>query len=147
MNAVRATGACPPDQPLRCASESRQLGQTLVEFALILTMFLMLLMGIVDLGRGVMAQNSLSHAAREGARRGIYAETTDAQIRQAVRAQEGLAVGLTDGQIDVVPTGSRQPGSVVTVTVRYTFTAVTPMMNAFIPGGLQLSASAQSVVQ
>jgi hypothetical protein len=43
-------------------------GQALVEFALIIPIFLVLLLGIFDFGRVVWASNSLAHAAREGAR-------------------------------------------------------------------------------
>jgi Flp pilus assembly protein TadG len=43
-------------------------GQALVEFALVVPIFLALLMGIVDFGRVVWASNSLASAAREGAR-------------------------------------------------------------------------------
>lgn len=43
-------------------------GQTLVEFALVIPIFLSLLMGIADLGRVVWAYNSVASAAREGAR-------------------------------------------------------------------------------
>lgn len=43
-------------------------GQALVEFALIIPIFLSLLMGIADLGRVVWAYNSLASSAREGAR-------------------------------------------------------------------------------
>ncbi len=46
----------------------RSRGQTLVEFALVIPIFLSLLMGIADLGRVVWAYNSLASAAREGAR-------------------------------------------------------------------------------
>lgn len=43
-------------------------GQTLVEFALILPIFLLMLFGLVDVGRIVYANSTLSQAAREGAR-------------------------------------------------------------------------------
>ncbi len=43
-------------------------GQALVEFALVIPMFLAMLFGIVDLGRVVWANNSLANAAREAAR-------------------------------------------------------------------------------
>jgi len=43
-------------------------GQALLEFALILPLFLIMLMGVIDVGRAIWAQNSLSSAAREGAR-------------------------------------------------------------------------------
>ena len=43
-------------------------GQALVEFALVLPVFLMVLFGIIDGGRYVFQNNVLSQAAREGAR-------------------------------------------------------------------------------
>jgi len=43
-------------------------GQTLVEFALILPIFILLLVSIFDLGRVVWANDTLSNAAREAAR-------------------------------------------------------------------------------
>jgi len=43
-------------------------GQALVEFALVLPVFLMMLFGIIDGGRYVFQNNVLSQAAREGAR-------------------------------------------------------------------------------
>jgi len=46
----------------------RSAGQALVEFTLIIPIFLSLLMGIFDFGRVVWASNSLASAAREGAR-------------------------------------------------------------------------------
>lgn len=46
-------------------------GQTLVEFALVMPIFLMLLIGIFDLGRVVWANDTLASAAREGVRYAI----------------------------------------------------------------------------
>jgi len=46
----------------------RSAGQALVEFSLVIPLFLSLLMGIFDFGRVVWASNSLASAAREGAR-------------------------------------------------------------------------------
>jgi Flp pilus assembly protein TadG len=43
-------------------------GQALVEFALIVPVFILLLVGLFDLGRGVFAFNTISNAAREAAR-------------------------------------------------------------------------------
>ena len=50
---------------------SRGTGQALVEFSLVLPIFLAILMGAVDLGRVVWASDSLAAAAREAARYGI----------------------------------------------------------------------------
>jgi Flp pilus assembly protein TadG len=48
--------------------QHRSRGQALVEFSLILPIFLVMLMGVVDVGRAIWAQSSLAAAAREGAR-------------------------------------------------------------------------------
>jgi hypothetical protein len=49
-------------------ARNRTAGQALVETALVMPIFLMLLMGIVDLGRAVWATTSLASAAREATR-------------------------------------------------------------------------------
>ena len=46
----------------------RSAGQALVETALVLPLFLILLLGIVDTGRAIWATTSLASAAREAAR-------------------------------------------------------------------------------
>ncbi len=51
-------------------SSQAQRGQGLVEMALILPVFLLVLIGIFDAGRAVYANSALSQAAREGARLG-----------------------------------------------------------------------------
>jgi Flp pilus assembly protein TadG len=45
-------------------------GQTLVEFALVLPIFFLLLFGVIDMGRFVYMNSTLSQAAREAARVG-----------------------------------------------------------------------------
>jgi hypothetical protein len=52
-------------------------GQALVEFAIILPVFILLLVGIFDLGRVVWANNSLATAAREAARFAMVHGGTD----------------------------------------------------------------------
>jgi Flp pilus assembly protein TadG len=49
---------------------ARRRGQSLVEFALVLPIFLLLIMGVIDAGRLVYMNSTLSNAAREGARTG-----------------------------------------------------------------------------
>jgi Flp pilus assembly protein TadG len=46
----------------------RTRGQSLVEFALVLPIFILMLFGLVDMARLVHANSALSQAAREGAR-------------------------------------------------------------------------------
>jgi Flp pilus assembly protein TadG len=49
----------------------RSRGQSLAEFALVLPIFLLIVMALFDLGRGVFIYNGLTNAAREGARLAI----------------------------------------------------------------------------
>ena len=49
-------------------SGERRSGQSLVEFSLVLPIFILMLFGVVDVGRLIYANAALSQAAREGAR-------------------------------------------------------------------------------
>jgi Flp pilus assembly protein TadG len=74
---------------------SGQRGQSLVEFAVSSVVLLLLVGGLVDIGRSVYVQESLSNAAREGARHGAWFDAPnlshpyqyDAEIKAAVDAE------------------------------------------------------------
>lgn len=54
----------------RFGSRRTEHGQGLVEFALVFPVFLLLIFGIIDIGRYVYITNAFNEAAREGARYG-----------------------------------------------------------------------------
>jgi Flp pilus assembly protein TadG len=58
---------------IRRGARDRSRGQALVEFALVIPIFLFILFAIVDLGRYVYSLNALNEAARESARTGSVA--------------------------------------------------------------------------
>jgi Flp pilus assembly protein TadG len=60
--------------PRRNRPAKQDLGQTLVEFALVFPVLLLLIFGIIDVGRYVYVANSFNEAAREGARFGSVAQ-------------------------------------------------------------------------
>ena len=71
-------------------SSSGQRSQALIEFALISPVLLLLVFGIIDIGRAVFYYDTLAHAAREGAREAVSASTplpTDASVLAAVTQQ------------------------------------------------------------
>ena len=70
--------------------QRRERGQSLVEFALILPVLVLILMGLFDLGRAVFAYNSVSEAARNGARVAIVNQT----LADICVVAAGRAVGL-----------------------------------------------------
>jgi Flp pilus assembly protein TadG len=53
-----------------------QKSQALIEFALISPVLLLLLFGIIDIGRAVFYYDTVNHAAREGARTAVRASNT-----------------------------------------------------------------------
>ena len=63
-------------------SQFRARGQTLVEFALVIPIFLLLLFALLDFGRVIYAQQTITNDAREGARKGLVA-ANDTTINQA----------------------------------------------------------------
>jgi len=64
----RRTAIRPPDHPAGRLGRARQRGQSLVEFAIVLTPLMLLMMGIVQLGLVFNAYITLSNATREAAR-------------------------------------------------------------------------------
>lgn len=68
-------------------------GQALVEFAFVIPVFLLLFMAVVDLGTAVFSYNSLTNAAREGARLAIVNQD---QASIIARAEEQLAIAEID---------------------------------------------------
>jgi hypothetical protein len=72
-------------------------GQSLVEFALVLPIFLLLIMGVIDVGRYAYMSSTLSNAAREGARTG----SVEASWKGSINAACGGAAGLKCPASDV----------------------------------------------
>lgn len=132
--------------PTRRARSQR--GSAIVEGALCLTVFLMLIFGIMDFGRAVFGYNFVSAGAREGSR---YAMTRGASSGRIATASavtayvKTWAVGLDPTAISVNTTWTpdNQPGSVVKVNVQYTFQPIVPYMPS---GSLTVQATSQMLI-
>lgn len=126
-------------------------GQTLAEFALVLPVLLLVMMGILDFGRAVFAYNTLSNAARDGARVAIVDQTVVGGIPAGAQRAADQATGLgVDPSTDVV-VEYKQPGGTVdcpnhslgctaSVAVSHEFTAITPIIGNIL-GPIDLEAS------
>ncbi len=102
--------------------DARDRGAAAVEFALLLPMLLLLVCGIVDFGRALNAQITLTQAAREGARLAALSEAN------VVSRTQTAATGLSPVTVTVTacPSGSG-PTANATVQVSYAFSFVTPI--------------------
>ena len=72
----------------------------MVEFALIVTIFVLVLMGIFDFGRGIFAFNTINQAAREGARLAIVDQTIAHIQAEAIQTGVSLDLGTADVLVD-----------------------------------------------
>ena len=68
--------------------------QSLVEFAILLPIFMLVVLGIFDLGRVIYTLSALHNAAREGAR---YGAVNHCDTPGIVATARHFAVGLGDG--------------------------------------------------
>jgi hypothetical protein len=132
-------------------THSEKRGQALVEFALILPILVLLLLGVFDFGRAIYAFNTVNNAARQGARLAIVDQTvTHVQDRAASQAVN-LGVDADDVEVDfrdlatpdtpgscagAVPGDDNNVGSIVfciaVVSVPYEYEAVTPLIGNLV---------------
>jgi len=131
-------------------AKSHERGQSLIEFAFMSVVILILMLGIFDLGRAYFTYLALQDAAGEGASFGSVYPTqvtgSDANnITYRVRnsAPTGLLVDLQNAQVSVQTTGT-EPGDQITVTVTTDYQLLTPFVGSIV-GSQTLPLSAESV--
>jgi Flp pilus assembly protein TadG len=142
-------------------------GQALVEFSLALIPFVLILLGIFDLGRGIYMNNGVSEAAREIARATAVhpCDTSSCTLGNSsetlavVETQKGLIPGMGSAASsvtfacttvsDVVVTGNPSCSSdnnetlYIRVTVQVPFSVLTPVLSMVAPSTLQSTAHIQ----
>jgi Flp pilus assembly protein TadG len=147
--------------PGRQRSE-RTSGQALVEFSLALIPFLLILMGIFDLGRGIFMSSGVNQAAREIARTSAVhpcdtsscALGNSAEIADTINSQRKLVPGLSSPTSSVtfscttvsdvpISGASCASGNYVKVTVRVPFAVATPVLSMVAPTTLVSTAHVQ----
>jgi ABC-type transport system involved in Fe-S cluster assembly fused permease/ATPase subunit len=110
-------------------------GQALVEFALVLPLLILVMVGLFDLGRAVYADSTLSNAARAGSRVAIVNQNVS-EI-QAAAVTKAAALDLLPADVSVSfrsdPTDSSSTctpmriGCVAFVTVSYQYHPAVPI--------------------
>jgi len=111
---------------------NRERGAAAVEFALVLPVLLLLVLGMLEFSRAYNVQISLTSAAREGAR--VMAIHDDPTMAQNAAVAAAPSVALTTAQVAVSPSScSANPGATVNVTITYPLTLMTGWFGASIP--------------
>jgi Flp pilus assembly protein TadG len=98
-------------------------GAALVEFAIVLSLLVMLVFGIVEFGRAYNAQITLTHATREGVR--VLAITQDSAAARAATA--GAATTLDPSKL-TISTAECSPGYPTQVVASYPFFLSIPLV-------------------
>ena len=105
-------------------------GQSLTEFALVLPLLLLLLLGTIEFGRILGTYLMMANLSREGARAAAVGES-DAVIEEKIYS----AAPLLDPErlyIDISPSPPRERGSAVTVKLDYSVPLIAPLPSVII---------------
>jgi Flp pilus assembly protein TadG len=107
----------------------RDRGAAAVEFALILPLLMLLVFGIIDFGRALNAQITLTQAAREGARLDALGQSNAAVVSRTQTAATGLNLNAPNGSVTETQVCMPNAGATADaqVTVSYQFSFITPV--------------------
>ena len=131
----------------------RGQGQSLVEFALVLPIFLLLFFAVVDLGSAVFTFNSLTNAAREGARLAIVNQDNASIIARAETQVSVAEINAPNVSIDFYQQVNGAPdlsstcspaavGCLAVVSFESTYRPLTPIIgNILFKNGVTFKAT------
>ena len=147
--------ALPPPASGRLARRRRERGQGLIEFSLMAIFLVILMMGVLDLGRAYFTYLALKDAAQEGAyfgsafpqcvaSAGACADPNNIPFRVRHSANGGLVDWAGPGaHITITLPPVVQAGESLTVTISYQYQMLTPLVGT-IANGQVLTLTAQS---
>jgi hypothetical protein len=155
----------------RRSARRRSPGQTLVEFALVIGIFLVMILALFDFGRAVFGTSSLGNAARMGARTAIVNQNAGAIRSRA--ADQAVALGLDRSAVACTagtptsaptPTGdsgtcvefrttdlsgtcsSIELGCIAVVTTKWTYIPITPVAGQLF-GQIALTSTSRMPIE
>jgi len=112
-------------------------GQSLVEFALVVPLVILILMAIIEFGFMFNAYITISNASREGARLGALGSNDTAVVTRVV----DTSVALDPSKISVIITpANRSRGDMIRVQVNYNYVLITPIISSVLSPFIDLEA-------
>ena len=137
----------------RVPSSDRSRGQALVEFALVIPIFLLFLVALFDVGRAVFAYNTLTNAAREGARLAIVNQYEPSIIQHAKNSSAIIELDVPNVEVDfyqvnddgtpdkTTPCALVAVGCLAVVSFQATYHPITPIVsNIMFKNGVTFTA-------
>jgi len=135
-----------------------------VEFALLVPVLILILLGTVDAGRLIFAYNAVSNAAREGGRTAIVNQTPEEVRQRAAEQATVLAISPADpggcpttpqpqgicfvlrARDGVGPCPTPSIGCTAIVSAKWEYRAITPIVGDLL-GPMSVSATTQQLVE
>ncbi|WP_457963121.1 pilus assembly protein [Arthrobacter sp. D1-29] len=114
--------------------EQSERGAVAVEFAILLPLLLMLVLGTIEFGRAYNAQITLTNAAREGVRVMAIAKDQAGARTAAKNAAAAVSSGIPDSDI-TLSTTICSTGDQVTLTINYNLSTITGIAGPFAMTG------------
>ena len=93
------------------SSSDRRRGAVTVEMALVLPIFISLVLGIIEFGRGFMVAQLVTNAAREGARRAIVDGSTNSDVTSYIQTFLHTSSNVATGDVSVTITVTPAAGN------------------------------------
>jgi len=142
-------------------TKANDSGQALLEVAICLTLFVILVIGTMDFGFLFYTQLTLQNAVRQAGRyavtgqcitgsNGACSESRYNSIVQTLQtASDGLLNSSNAGDISITctnvrggcPTNAGGPGDIVNISVTYVYSCLNGPIAAFFPGGYTIRVS------
>lgn len=127
----------------RLAGRRTRHGVAATEFAIVVPLFLLFVIGIIELGRGLMVQQVLINASRVGARQAITFGATSASVKSAV-ADYAASVTVPTVAVTVAPDpAAATPGQPITVSTSVQYSDISWLPSPWFLGGATLTANSQ----
>lgn len=162
-----AAHACATARPAGRGGAAGERGVTIVEFALVLPLLVILMFLIIDFGIYFFAQHTIQFATREGARLALVGRTIDDANGMPLSREASVVKKIQDCAKIVIPVDQLQislypidpdlvdpagwentqdagfPGSYMRVRTRYEYRFITPFVGAMVNDG-KLPVTAQA---
>ncbi len=136
-------------------TNAKDSGATLVEFAMALSLFLLLILGTLDFAYLFYTKLTLQNAVRQAGRYAITGQCVTNpngtckvnRYNSIIQTLQTTSIGLLNasnlGDINIVctnngggcPNNAGGPGDIVTITVTYTYNFLTAPISKFFAGG------------
>lgn len=146
-------------------------GQSLVEFALLLPVLLLIIFGVVDFGRAIFQYSTVAEGARQAGRLAVVDQTVSAVQAKAIASTTGITLDAapngvrvcfkavtmsTPAQLSCTNTAAatlcnggaspKEIGCLAVVETRSSFTALTPVIGSVV-GPIQLTSRSVNPIE